>query len=221
MKLKNMNDRLPKEYAILRIRYKKLKAEYDELKEQLKQNYIKNESSLKIKNRECLYRKDNTETIKMLFKGKRLDNGEWVEGSSLGPSFDSNYYIVTYVIGNLQVCGECACPFDCDDLYEVDPATVGQFTGFKDKNGTKIFKGDITELVLDDGEIRHFIVDIKTVTRTIVSHSTFDDATTKVEITGVVFLWNGFELFPCVDSKGISDVSKMKVVGNVHDNKVI
>ena len=54
MKLKNMNDRLPKEYAILRIRYKKLKAEYDELKEQLKQNYIKNESSLKIKNRECL-----------------------------------------------------------------------------------------------------------------------------------------------------------------------
>ena len=62
----------------------------------------------------------------ILFRGKRLDNGEWVEGSPLGPSFDGNYYIVTCVIGNHRVCGECACPFDCNDLYEVDPATVSQ-----------------------------------------------------------------------------------------------
>ena len=66
MKLKNTNDRLPKEYAILRIRYKKLKAEYDELKEQLKQNYIKNESSLKIKT-ENIHRKDNTKTVTSFF----------------------------------------------------------------------------------------------------------------------------------------------------------
>ena len=61
----------------------------------------------------------------------------------MGPSFDGNYYIVTCVIGNHRVCGECACPFDCDNLYEVDPATVGQFTGLCDKNGKKIFEGDI------------------------------------------------------------------------------
>jgi len=72
-------------------------------------------------------------------------------------------------------------------------------TGLFDKNGVAINVGDKTRLVLDDGEIRVFDVCLKTVNRTVKSHPDFDDEYAKVAITGIVFCWNGYDLFPCVD----------------------
>ncbi|KOS68365.1 hypothetical protein AEA09_07210 [Lysinibacillus contaminans] len=51
-----------------------------------------------------------------------------------------------------------------------------------------MYEGDLTELEVD-GEIRRFVVRIKTVVREMVSHPSFDDATAKVKVTGVVFEW--------------------------------
>ena len=85
-------------------------------------------------------------------------------------------------------------------------------TGLFDKNKTPIRVGDRTRLVLDDGEVREFDVYLKTVNRVVKSHPDFDDEYAKVAITGVVFCWDGYDLFPCVDENGISDVSKMEVI---------
>ena len=85
-------------------------------------------------------------------------------------------------------------------------------TGLKDKNGTTIEVGSQIKLELENGEVRIFDVCLKTVKRIIKSHPNFDEEFAKVNITGIVFSWNGYDLFPCIDENGIPDNEKMELI---------
>lgn len=69
----------------------------------------------------------------ILFRGKRIDNGEWVKGSF----WDE----IPGELGGIAQYGSCV-------FHHVDLATVGQFTGLT-THGTKIFEGDIVRVERD------------------------------------------------------------------------
>lgn len=94
-------------------------------------------------------------------------------------------------------------------------------TGLFDRNGIPIKIGDKTRLILENGEVREFDVQFKTVKRTVKCHPDFYDEFAEVYITGVVFCWNGYDLFPCIDKNGISDVSKMEVIKHMTGREAV
>lgn len=76
-----------------------------------------------------------------LFKAKRLDNGEWVEGD-LFQNFDGRVFVGELVVTDYK--GTADDRFDLGIGFdEIDPATVCQCTGLKDKNGKLIWENDI------------------------------------------------------------------------------
>ena len=71
-----------------------------------------------------------------LYKAKRLDNGEWVQGYLFG------IWEKRYILWGMTN--------DIPNMIEVDPTTICQCTGLKDKNGKLIWENDIMVAHLDE-----------------------------------------------------------------------
>lgn len=80
----------------------------------------------------------------IIFRGKRKDNGEWVEGNFVKGCVEDFAYIVEF--GNKELCR---------NYVEVIPESVSEFTGLTDKNGTKVFEGDIVKTKVTENKYTH------------------------------------------------------------------
>lgn len=87
----------------------------------------------------------------IIFKAKRIDNGEWVEGSLLNLDSDSGY---CYIIPTYETASTLPIKsLILDRMKLVDPETICQFTGLTDKNGKKIWENDISRFTQDETKI--------------------------------------------------------------------
>lgn len=129
----------------------------------------------------------------ILFKGKKKDNGEWIEGYLMdgGMPGEKRIFIGKLVIGKWTVTA--------DEFDEVDPDTICEYTGLTDKNGKKIWENDILMAHLDE--------------------SYPEDATYETVEWGVAG-WVGHET-GSTDKEYLNkfDLEHYEVVGNIFDNK--
>ena len=143
----------------------------------------------------------------ILFRGKRKDNGEWVEGWLLGnPNRSGGIFIVTYYQFALdkKTGTKYEIPPKSLEYYEVLPETVGQFTDVIDKNEVKIFEGDKVK-----AELCGIII---------------DNIEAIVEYENGCFGIRALEDFPLCNGKGqfksfdgCNTKDKIEVIGNIHE----
>lgn len=82
----------------------------------------------------------------ILFRGKCPDNGKWVEGfivASRENTYPDGFEMITVDGINYDELDNYVPDFIS---YAVDPSTIGQYTGLKDKNDKRIFEGDILHI---------------------------------------------------------------------------
>lgn len=128
----------------------------------------------------------------ILFKAKRVDNGEWVEGFVVKRVHNEGEFLdgkikwgmikVDYIFPEIEDC-----------FYKIIPETLCEFTGLTDKNGKRIWEGDIVI----------YTEEIETRSR---------GKETLKGVYEVKFEYCGFSPLDCLAC------NHLEVIGNIHDN---
>lgn len=176
---------------------------------------VKNMKRVKIKNKNYWRSKKMRE---ILFRGKRIDNGEWITGGIFQQKADDVKDEVVYIIDNSSN--------DVDWAHRVIPETVGQFTGVTDKKGNRVFEGSIFRYE------PHFTTEKACLG--IVKYRNTYDRQRACNDCGFVIEWQHEPLlmlredllYWCGDGKSASVIgnihdmngSDIEVIDNIHDN---
>ena len=147
----------------------------------------------------------------IIFRGKSIGTGEWLYGHLFNWGFQAPSNVPCI----------CVCVpkswREVYSIYAVHSATIGQCTGLTDKNGKKIYEGDILRLTIPDGSTRHFTIEWANENRLLMPLDGFEHDGNVIRINGWCFNWKGHRLYPSVID-GVPDNERMEVVGNIHDN---
>jgi len=124
----------------------------------------------------------------IIFRGKRVDNGEWVEGFYIEANHHwhnkgiHKEWIVTNTFQNGGWCNVAS-------KYAVIPETVGQYTGYTDDYAKKIFEGDILRVL-----------------------------STNCYGNDLCYTLTLYDMTDTVEMERINTANEVKVIGNIHDN---
>ncbi|EHS1874591.1 hypothetical protein MO224_001263 [Listeria monocytogenes] len=126
------------------------------------------------------------------FRGKRIDNGEWVYGNLM--QFEDS---ATFIFADERKGASTLtyAHFIINNMHAIDEKTLGQYTGLKDKNGKKIFEGDIVNCKFFDRMV--------------------GDITGVINFIDCVWAVSDFKnkrLYQLID------VDNIEIIGNIHEN---
>ena len=140
----------------------------------------------------------------IIFRAKRVDNGEWVEGFYFCMVHDDGSHVHHFIMP-LGVDLSFGTPIEKIQV-EIDANTICQYTGLTDKNGNKVWENDIIK--------HHFGNEVAPI-RFAVYQSCFDN--TKTGHTGFYVDWNGKSALR-KDLGYWVNMIDCNVIGNIIDN---